>query len=105
MQAALEEVLKSIGDLSPVERDASVSGVDERAVPRLIEALDTSLREGNFEAAQRLDALTAALGGRNADELGVLSQAVRAFDFAAARAALRKLHESLSITSGGQERD
>ena len=105
VQAALEEVLKSIGELSPVERDASVSGVDERAVPRLIEALDTSLREGNFEAAQRLDALTAALGGRNADELGVLSQAVRAFDFAAARAALRKLHESLSITSGGQERD
>jgi len=105
VRVALDEVLQSIAELSPVETPPTSAQPDEADLPRLIEALDESLREGNFEAAQRLDALCQALDGQGVEALKPLTEAVRSFDFAAARAALHRVHASLKTPSGDQAGD
>jgi len=105
VRVALEEVLQSITELGPVEGAQVPARVDPDGIPRLVAALDAALKEGNFDAAQRLDALTQALAGQPVHSLEPLTQAVRAFDFNAARAALRALAESLVVPSGDHEID
>jgi len=80
VRTALDEVLQSITELSPVDKAPVGPAGDADALPRLIEALDAALKEGNFEAAQRLDALNQAFGVSDAPALGELNNAVRAFD-------------------------
>ena len=101
VEHGLSELLEAIARLPAAQaRERPEGGRNPAAVPVLIEALDQALRDGNFDAAQRLASLADAVGGQGEAQLAELSRAVDAFDFDGARRALAALAGTLAPVSG-----
>jgi len=101
----LSELLDAIRRMPARESAGRVASVgDPTAIPALVDALDHALRDGNFDAAQRLEQLVDALGERGEPVLSELSRAVYAFDFESARRSLVALSDVL-MPAPGEARD
>ncbi|MBR0568747.1 response regulator [Azoarcus sp. L1K30] len=102
VETALMQLVDAIGALTPPPAISERGVLDEAALAASIEALAHALRDGNFDAVQRLEPLARALAGHLNEHYQQLSRRVHAFEFEAAQAALAELARQLARISGEQ---